>query len=150
MNFSFILYFFSFQLLVSNLGITWRLPKICWINFQLLWVIIKLNSLRRKNGKILFWEKKWISLGGWCPLPRNLSSVSYSVGTAIWLCYKTDWKKAQIRLTGNSSQQWLQKLQLTAWALSNHIQGVLFLKRIKNILTIFILEEFWIIPYATV
>lgn len=42
-------------------------------------------------------------------------------------------KNAQIRLTGTSSQQWLQKLQLTAWALSNHIQGVLFLKGIKDL-----------------
>lgn len=54
------------------------------------------------------------------------------MGIVTWLYYKTVWKNAQVGLTKSSSQHWLQKPQLTAGALSNHKQGVVFAKGIKT------------------
>lgn len=85
------------------------LPKIClnWFSSSVGNYQIKL--FKNENWKNSSLREKKVSLGAWCPLPRNLWSISYNVGTVIWLYYKTDWKNAWIGLTSTSSQRWLQK-----------------------------------------
>lgn len=108
------------------------LPKICLNRFSSSVGNYQIKWFKTENWKNSSSRGKKVSLGAWCPLPRNLWSISSDVGTVIWLYYKTDWKNAQIGVTSTSSQRWLQKPQLTARVLSNHIQGVVFVKGIKD------------------